>query len=100
MHEVQAGLLDEAACLEREAATIQRQEEVDHWVWEECQVKEERECQEREATVRQEAAIKKATQTAEKRAQGDMEERQAEAVKKIQAAEETARQREEAESSK
>ena len=63
-------------------------------------MKEERERQEREATVHQEVAIKKAMETAEKRAQGDTEERWAEAVKKVQVAEETARQREEAEASK
>ncbi|KIM64475.1 hypothetical protein SCLCIDRAFT_23484 [Scleroderma citrinum Foug A] len=83
-----------------EAAAVRRQEEADRQVREECRAKEERERQEREATVCQEAAIKKATEMVEKRAQGDTEERRAEAVKKVQVAEETARQREEAEASK
>ena len=85
---------------EREAAAVRRQEEADRWVWEEHRAKEEREHQEKEAAVRWEVAIKKAMEVAEKRAQGDMEERQAEAAKKVWAAEETARQREEAEASK
>ena len=54
----------------------------------------------REAAVHREAAIKKATEMAEKRAQGDTEERRAEAVKKIWAAKKMARQQEEAEASK
>ena len=91
---------EEAAPLEREAATIRRQEEADHWVREEHRVKEEKECLEREAAMCQEVAIKKATETAEKRAQEDMVEKQAEAMKKIWAAKETARQQEEAEASK
>ncbi|KIM51109.1 hypothetical protein SCLCIDRAFT_33725 [Scleroderma citrinum Foug A] len=91
---------EEAACLEREAAAVQRQEEADRRVREERRAKEERERQEKEAAVRREAAIKKAMETAEKRAQGDTEERQAEVAKKVQAAEEMARQREEAEASK
>ena len=91
---------EEAACLKREAAAIWRQEEADHWVWEEHWAQKERERQEREATVHWEVAIKKVTETAEKRAQGDTEERQAEAVKKIWAAKETVRQQKEAEASK
>ena len=91
---------EEAACLKREAAAIWRQEEADHRVWEERWAQEERERQEREATVHWEVAIKKVTETAEKRAQGDTEERQAEAVKKIWAAKETVRQQKEAEASK
>ena len=86
---------EEAVCLEREVAAIWRQEEADHRVREERRAKEER-----EAAVRREAVIKEATETAEKRAQGDMEERQAEAVKKFRAAEETTRQWKEAEASK
>ena len=50
--------------------------------------------------MRQEAAIKKVMEMAETRAQEDMEERQAEAAKKMRAAEETVRQWEEAEASK
>ncbi|KIM70524.1 hypothetical protein SCLCIDRAFT_18635 [Scleroderma citrinum Foug A] len=91
---------EEAACLEREAATVRRQEEADCQVREERRVKEERERQEKEAAVHREAAIKKVMETVEKRAQGDTEERQAEAVKKVWAAKETARQREEAEALK
>ena len=98
--EVERQAREEAVRLEREAATVRRQEEADCRVWEECRVKEERERQEKEATVRWEAAIKKMTETAEKRAQGDMEERQAEAAKKVWVAEEMARQWEEAEASK
>ena len=56
--------------------------------------------EEREAVVHREAAIKKVMEMAEKRAQGDMEERWVEAVKKMWAAEETMRQWEEAEASK
>ena len=92
---------EEAECRAREeAATVWRQEEADCRVREECQAKEEREHQEKEAAVRWEAAIKKATETAEKRTQGDTEDRQAEAAKKVWAVEEMARQREEAEASK
>ena len=47
-----------------------------------------------------EAAIKKVTEMAEMRSQGDTEERWVEAVKKMQAAKETVRQWEEAEASK
>ena len=86
---------EEAECLEREAAIVWRQEEADCWVWEECWAKEER-----EAIVHQEAAIKKVMEMVGKRAQGDMEERQVEAAKKMQVAEETVRQWEEAEASK
>ncbi|KIM61770.1 hypothetical protein SCLCIDRAFT_25577 [Scleroderma citrinum Foug A] len=81
--EAECWVREEAACLKREAATIQRQEE--H--------------QEREADMCWEAAIKKAMEMVEKRAQEDMEEKQAEVVRKIQAAEEMARQQEEAEAS-
>ena len=83
---------EEAERQEREeAAAIWRQEEADCQVREECWAKEERECQEREAAVHWEVAIKKATETVEKRAQGDTEERWAEAAKRIRAAEEMAR---------
>ncbi|KIM68365.1 hypothetical protein SCLCIDRAFT_20287 [Scleroderma citrinum Foug A] len=98
--EVERWAREEAARLEREAATIRRQEEADHQVREERWVKEERERQEKEAAVRWEVAIKKVMETAEKRAQGNTEERQAEAAKKVWAAEETAWQWEEAEASK
>ena len=91
---------EEAVHLEREVATIRRQEEADCWVREEHWAKEEKEHQEREAAVHWEAVIKKATVTVEKRAQEDMEEKWAEATKKIWAAEEMARQREEAKASK
>ena len=91
---------EEAVRLEREAATVWRQEEVDHWVWEERRAKEEKERLEREAAMHREAAIKKAMETVEKRAQEDTVEKWAEAMKKIRAAEETARQWEEAEVSK
>ncbi|KIM51794.1 hypothetical protein SCLCIDRAFT_33176 [Scleroderma citrinum Foug A] len=98
--EVERQAREEAACLEREAAAVRRQEEVDRRVWEERQVKEEKERLEREAAVHREAAIKKATETAEKRAQEDMEEKHTEALKKIRVAEEMARQRAEAEASR
>ena len=58
-------------------------------------MKAEKEHLEKEAAVHQEVAIKKVTEMAERRAQEDMEEKWAEAVKKIRAAEETTRQREE-----
>ncbi|KIM61585.1 hypothetical protein SCLCIDRAFT_25726 [Scleroderma citrinum Foug A] len=91
---------EEVARLEREAAAVRRQEEADRRVREERRAKEERERQEKEAAVHWEAAIKKATEMAEKRAQGDTEEKQAEAAKKVRVAKETVRQREEAEASK
>ena len=91
---------EEAARLKREAAAVQRQEEADCWVREECWVKEEKEQLEREAAMPREAAIKKAMETAEKRAQEDMEEKCTEALKKIWAAEETVRQPAEAEASR
>ena len=89
--EAECWVREEAACLEREAATIQRQEEADCWVQEEHQ--------EREADMCWEVAIKKAMEMVEKRAQEDMEEKQAEVVRKIQVAEEMARQQKEAEAS-
>ncbi|KIM67449.1 hypothetical protein SCLCIDRAFT_20971 [Scleroderma citrinum Foug A] len=98
--EVEHWAREEAARLEREAAAVWRQEEADHQVQEERWAKEEKERLEREAAVRQEAAIKKAMETAEKRAQEDTEEKCAEALKKIWAAEETVRQRVEAEASR
>ena len=63
-------------------------------------MKEEKEHQEREAMVHWEAAIKKATEKAERRAQEDTEERWVEAEKKIRVAKETMRQWKEAEASK
>ena len=58
---------------------------------EEHRVKYEEERQEREAAMCQEVAIKKAIEMVKKRTQEDTEEKQAEAVNKIQAAKETAR---------
>ena len=54
-------------------------------------MKYEEERQEREAAMCQEVAIKKAIEMVKKRTQEDTEEKQAEAVNKIQAAKETAR---------
>ena len=98
--EVEHRAREEAARLEREAATVRRQEEADRQVREERRVKEEKERLEREAAMRREAAIKKATETAEKRAQEDTEEKRVEVLKKIRVAEEMVRQWAEAEASR
>ncbi|KIM61750.1 hypothetical protein SCLCIDRAFT_25556 [Scleroderma citrinum Foug A] len=98
--EVEHRAREEAARLEREAASVWRQEEADRRVQKERQAKEEKERLEREAAMCQEVAIKKAMETAEKRAQEDTEEKHAEALKKIWAAKETARQQVEAEASR